>query len=325
MNSLILTAGKGTRFKPHTDSLAKPAIEFLSLPMMMYSRYYAEECLGSKTVIFNLHHLPKTIKAVNNSFNGSEASLLYSDETSKLLDSGGGIKQAVNQHFKNDKSVFISNGDNICIIKPEDLKKSLQLHNENDNDLTILVGRHSEAGSTLSALYADQDLNLKDKGIEKSSKLQPYHYLGMMFLNSRLLKLMPEGAFSLFDDGLLPQLTKLKIKLYVVDQYLWFETGNPKDFLEATKECLNHIRQQTEFGKQLEKMIKTYRSNVDFKFSDSHQIVTCSPEALKNNSIEGFAVIGSNCSISNCHLNNCVVQSNAHISQKDITNSFVLK
>ena len=39
---LSLSAGFGTRMQPYTNRIAKPAIEFLTVPMLGYSLFYLE-------------------------------------------------------------------------------------------------------------------------------------------------------------------------------------------------------------------------------------------------------------------------------------------
>ncbi|MEK6556075.1 MAG: sugar phosphate nucleotidyltransferase, partial [Bdellovibrionota bacterium] len=93
MKAMILTAGLGTRFRPHTDKLAKPALPFLNIPLMGYSLFHLES-LGIKDLVLNLHHLPQTIRAVaaQCTTQGSLSSnsnppykIHFSDETSMIL------------------------------------------------------------------------------------------------------------------------------------------------------------------------------------------------------------------------------------------------
>lgn len=322
MKSLILTAGHGTRFQPYTDKLAKPAIEFLTLPMMMYSRYYAE-VLQSEHIAYNLHHLPDTVKQANNHYPNNNIQCLYSDETQKLLDSGGGIKKALKSFYPDEDSVFVSNGDNICLIEDEELLKAQQEHQKGQCDVTIIVGKHPDAGTQLSALYADTNLSLKDKGLNRSQTWTPYHYLGMMFFNSKSLRHMPEGAFSLFDDGLLPNLKTLKVKLHVVNDYLWFETGNPHDYLNATAKCIEAISDShSKYGKKLIKILKKYNPDLQLTFTDHSKVLSLSK--LKDCSTEGFVAIGHNCSINNSRLKNCIVQSGTVINEQNLENTLVM-
>ncbi|MCH2534834.1 MAG: hypothetical protein MK008_10370 [Bdellovibrionales bacterium] len=322
MNSLILTAGYGNRFKPYTDKLAKPAIEFLTLPMLMYSRYYAE-VLQSNSITFNLHHLAETVQSANKQFKNPNINFHYSDETKELLDSGGGITNALKQFYPKDSCVFVSNGDNICLINEGELLKAKQFHEQQSCDVTIMVGKHPQAGLSLSALYADHKGQLQDKGLNRSKDLSPYHFLGMMFFNSKIIPQLPNEAFSLFDDGLLPQRDHLKIQLYVLSDYLWFETGNPEDYLKASFSCMKHMSDtNSNFGALLKKIIKSYRPNVSFSNSDQSLVLSCSE--LKNSSTEGVVVVGDNCHIDNSHLKNCVIHSEAVIEGQSLDNTFVL-
>lgn len=322
MNSLILTAGQGRRFEPYTKLLAKPAIEFLTLPMLMYSRYYAE-ALSSKSIIYNLHHLPQTIKAANDQFKNNDLKFYYSDESQKLLDSGGGITKALSTFCPTDSSVFVSNGDNICIIAPDELQKAQLWHQNNKHDITLIVGSHSDAGTKLSALYADPDFNLKDKGLNRSDQFIAYHYLGMMFFNAEISEKLPTQAFSLFDEGLLPNLQKFNIKLYVVDSYLWYETGNPKDYLKATQSCLGHLKNKDTHGQVLQSILNKYRPELSYELSSTG--LNLSGSKLVNSKVSGFTVIGFECDIYNSQLKNSVMQSGAKLSGKSTEDTIIIQ
>ena len=146
----------------------------------------------------------------------------------------------------------------------------------------------------------------------------------MMFFNSKIIPQLPRGAFSLFDDGLLPNKKDLKIQLYPIKDYLWFETGNPHDYLTASFECMDHIfNKDSAYGALLKKIIKFYRPNLTFEKSESSCVITGSE--LNHSSVEGFVVIGDNCHIQNSQLKNCVIQSGAVIEEQNLDNTLVLK
>ena len=57
MKAMLLSAGYGNRFKPHTNKVAKPAIPFLNIPMLGYPIYYLEQ-IGIEKLAINTHYLP---------------------------------------------------------------------------------------------------------------------------------------------------------------------------------------------------------------------------------------------------------------------------
>ena len=61
MRALILSAGTGERLRPLTLKRAKPAIEFLNMPMLAFP-YYWLDSVSLSDVVFNTHYLPETVR-----------------------------------------------------------------------------------------------------------------------------------------------------------------------------------------------------------------------------------------------------------------------
>ena len=93
MKAMIFAAGLGTRLRPITDNKPKALVEVGGVPMLRrvienLKRYEIDE------IVVNVHHFPDRIKeylSVNDNFG---VKLHISDESDKLLDTGGGILKA---------------------------------------------------------------------------------------------------------------------------------------------------------------------------------------------------------------------------------------
>src|SRR5580698_8851230 len=121
MNALILCAGLGTRFRPTTEKIAKPALPFLNLPLLAYSLVYLES-VGLNTLVINTHHLPKTVEAAASGLVKSSYKTIFSNEP-KILGSGGGIKNN-EAHLKgrltSDDEFLVANGDEVMLFNHGD-------------------------------------------------------------------------------------------------------------------------------------------------------------------------------------------------------------
>ena len=116
--ALVLTAGLGTRLRPLTTYLAKPAMPVgaESLVSRILRQLAAE---GVTDAVLNLHHLPATI--TRDVGDGSQCGLRvrYSWEQPVVLGSGGGPRHAL-PLFDTD-TFLIVNGDTLCDLPMRDL------------------------------------------------------------------------------------------------------------------------------------------------------------------------------------------------------------
>ncbi|MFW6222299.1 MAG: nucleotidyltransferase family protein, partial [Bacteroidota bacterium] len=92
MKAMVLAAGKGSRLRPLTNDIPKPLIPIHGRPMIDYALGYLQKN-GVDEVIINVHHLADDLKEYfnSNSFSG-KVKITLSDESGKLLDTGGGLK-----------------------------------------------------------------------------------------------------------------------------------------------------------------------------------------------------------------------------------------
>ena len=93
MRAMILAAGRGERLRPLTERIPKPLIPIGGAPLIVHQLRWLHRA-GIRDVVVNLHHLGDAIQ--RSIGNGSDLGVRvrYSEEP-ELLDTGGGIKQAL--------------------------------------------------------------------------------------------------------------------------------------------------------------------------------------------------------------------------------------
>jgi mannose-1-phosphate guanylyltransferase len=187
MNAMLLCAGLGTRFTPHTKKISKPAIPFLNLPILAYPLFLLNKLRPVKIVV-NTHHLPETIEAAikkvsaalsdgsiiaaaSGSTNEPSSKFFYSYEK-EILGSGGGINFAKstllyqqNPDESADSSLGLSqdedyfvviNGDDIILFDHEEgLQPLIDFHKESGALVTLLTTDHPEAGKTKGGIWVN--------------------------------------------------------------------------------------------------------------------------------------------------------------------------
>ncbi len=263
MRVIILSAGFGKRLRPYTETLAKPALPFLGLPGLAYPLFLAES-LNPEKVVFNLHHLPETVKTAVASVQGNGYKVVFTEEQPEILDSGGGIKNAEAQLKGQD--FFVSfNGDTILLLSSIDiLKRMLEKHQTTAPVATLLVQKHHKAGHSHGGIFTQTDsCNVTHFARQKTTETtNPWHYLGVALYSDRLFDYLPENKPSniLYDTITAAIKAGESVKIHPLNsnEALWFETGNKNDFLNAQKALVEEVQNETLYGEFLKNIHRRF-------------------------------------------------------------------
>lgn len=257
MKIMMLTAGEGTRLRPHTSVLPKPAISFLNVPLFLHALRFLEELKPSQ-VIFNTFHLPDRLKSTVKQYT-YPFDYQFSDEQ-VLLGSGGGLGKA-RKYFANEETFILMNGDEL--ILPEisgQLLKAIEFHQANKNIATLLVTENSEVGKKFGGVWVDQKNVIKGFGKQKSEGSEKgFHYIGVGIFSKEIFNFIPvDGESNILYDNLIKSFAQgHKASAFPLNCH-WFETGNETDFKEATWQCLDEIDKNTNQGKFILETIKRH-------------------------------------------------------------------
>lgn len=107
--AMILAAGLGTRLKPFTDKHPKALAMINGKTLLQRSIEYLQ-IFGIKDVIVNVHHFADQIIDLIKQNNGFGSNIIISDETDKVLETGGGLKKAA-WFFKDCEAFILLNVD----------------------------------------------------------------------------------------------------------------------------------------------------------------------------------------------------------------------
>ncbi len=243
---MILAAGEGTRFRPHTLTLPKPAIPFLNVPLLGYSQYLLS-FLPIENLVVNTFHLPEAIVNLMKVLPPISKNYYISNERAGLLGTGGGIKHA-ESFLASSENIVIINGDELILPKDlQFLKNAYAEHLESGSLATLIVMKHPEVGKKFSGVWTDPENKLL--GFGKTNDFQAingWHYIGIQFLSRRIFSyLKPKQESNIFYDCLrLANTWNETVRVFEIDCY-WHEMGNISDYLEATGDCLNFLTNST--------------------------------------------------------------------------------
>lgn len=236
MKAMIFAAGLGTRLNNETFNKPKALVDVGGKTLLQRAIEKLKN-EGVSDIVINVHHFSNlVISFLKNSDFGIKIHI--SDETEKLLDTGGGLKKAAG-FLAGDEPILIYNADIIS-----DLYLNLLLKDHlNSNSLVTLAVRKRE---TQRYFKFDETKQLvgwinKKTGETKISRLANFEtavemaYSGIHIIQPEIFSLMPENdRFSITDFYL--ELAKThSIKGYFDDSELWMDVGKPEQLEEARR------------------------------------------------------------------------------------------
>lgn len=316
MRGLILAAGLGERLRPLTATRAKPAVEFLNIPMLGFP-YYWLNTMGLKEVTFNTHYLPDTIRVAAMHVVNPATPMHFTHE-SAILGSGGGIWNA-RFHLQGDDNFAVANGDGVMIAEDHDvLAKMAEFHAKKDALATLLVCPLEGVGTKIPGVWMDSTGEITNFGkAPKKDYLSCFHYASYMLFNKRIWDYLPEGSSNILYDILEPRIAEgEKVYGYRVDNMRWYETGNVQDYLAATKDCLNELRNGTRLGKCVQNILEAHAPPFG-QHSDFGQmrLIADTTNVASSAALKGFQVLGDSNIGAYAQLEDCVVLPGAKVEE----------
>jgi len=236
MRAMILAAGLGTRLRPITNSIPKALIK-IKEHTLLELQIRKLKSSGINTIIINIHHHAKMIEdyLINNLNFGCEIEL--SDESEKLLDTGGGLKKA-SWFFSNSEPFLIHNVDVFSNINFIDL---FNHHSKTDALATLAV---MERKSSRYFVFDDERFlaGWKNEKTEESKvvrkpigKIKLLAFSGIQIVEPRIFKYFPDkDVFSLVDLYLAAAMEE-RIVSYDHSENIWMDLGKKENLVEAEK------------------------------------------------------------------------------------------
>lgn len=239
MKAMILAAGLGTRLKPITDSIPKALVEINGVPILQHVILFLKS-QGFNRLVVNVHHFANQIKEFLYS-NDFGVEIIISDESEALLDTGGGIVNALPLLFKNDNTpALIHNVD--IISNASDLKKLINKTEETGSGASLLV---SDRESSRKLLF-DPEMNLagwhdlKNNQFKMTGKAnclyKEYAFSGIYTISreavEEMKKLFSTNRFSVMEYFLNPE-RKERIIGYEQEDLKLLDIGKPATLSQA--------------------------------------------------------------------------------------------
>lgn len=326
MRALILSAGLGERLRPLTEKRAKPAIEFLNVPMIGFP-YYWLNTLDLADLVVNTHYLGETVREAARQVVRPYTQLHFTDEAT-ILGSGGGIWNA-KAHLQNGSSFAVANGDGVVAFQQAGTLESMRRFHQDKNALaTLLVCPLEGVGTRIPGVWMDTFGEVSGFGKESPKPyLQCFHYASYMLLSDRVWKHLPDGPSNILYEVLQPLIQQgEKVYGYRVDDMRWFETGNASDFLTATQSCLELLQGSSLMGQGLLALLTQLAPPFTQQSELGRQrLIDDSAQISQKAQVKGFLVAGAQTVVEpGAVLEDCVLLPGARVQAHQVLKAQVI-
>ena len=225
ISSLLLAAGRGTRLRPLTDRIAKPALPLLDIPLGAFGlSALLRDC---PPVAVNVSHLPNTVaRALRDLVGEGGFELLIEPEP---LGSGGTVGD---MRGRVDARLVTYNADLLA-----------------DLSVAALLETHERGGAPVTAAVAlvdgGADLELEDGRVTSFVDRREHpdrtgaRFLGAAVIERGALDLIPDNRPVDLAEGLLrPVAERGELAAFVQDSYA-LDVGTPRAYLRASIDLLS--------------------------------------------------------------------------------------
>lgn len=227
---MVLAAGLGTRLRPLTNLVAKPAIPVGPQTLIEWILMHLVSH-GVDEVVLNLHHLPETIRRAVRDGRHLGVRVAYTEEAT-ILGTGGGLANAA-RHFAGERDLLMVNGDSLCDF---DLRAAVAFHRDKRALATMLL---MPARPGFSAVEVKDGLVKRIAGRpESGASGDAYMFTGVHVISGRLLDHLPPGP-SEINREIYPSLIATGERIAgCVASGSWYELGDPGSYLRNARHFL---------------------------------------------------------------------------------------
>jgi mannose-1-phosphate guanylyltransferase len=233
MQAIVLVGGEGTRLRPLTATVPKPALTLVDRPFLAYMIEWLAGH-GVTEVVLACGFLPDVLReALEGEEERAGVSIHYVVEPERR-GTAGAIRFAADELGEDlDERFLALNGD---VLTDLDLTALLRAHSEREARATL--GLHPvEDSSAYGLVHSDADGAVLEF-LEKTGEAVPGEInAGMYVLERSVLDLIPPGEEVSIERDVFPRLVGDGLHGLRLDGY-WMDIGTPERYLQASWDIL---------------------------------------------------------------------------------------
>jgi mannose-1-phosphate guanylyltransferase len=189
---MVLCAGLGTRLRPLTERVPKPAVPVCGLPLVRWTLALLAGA-GVRRAVVNVHHLPAAMRAAAaDAARALGMSLAISDEP-VIAGTGGALREA-RAHLEGADAILLLNGD---VLFDVDLAAALADHRAS-GALATMVLMPMPPGARYATVDVDTGgavRRIAGAFGPGGAALTPWHFSGVHVLSPGILAQVPAVPF----------------------------------------------------------------------------------------------------------------------------------
>lgn len=225
-SAMVLAAGLGQRMRPLTDLVPKPMVRLHQKPLLDHVLDRIAEA-GIPQAVVNVHYHADQI--VSHLKNRQHPRILISDERDELLDTGGGVRNALGS--LGPEPFLVHNSDSLWIdgVESNLIRLARGFDPERMDGLLLLAQSSASIGYEGRGDFLMTADGLLQRRPER--ELAPFVFTGVSIVHPRLFEGAPEGRFSLNQlwDRAIEQRRLHGIRL----DGTWMHVGTPAALADA--------------------------------------------------------------------------------------------
>jgi mannose-1-phosphate guanylyltransferase len=232
MQAVVLVGGEGTRLRPLTDAVPKPALTLVDRPFLAYMIEWLAGH-GVTEVVLACGFLPDVLRDALGDGERAGVRVRYVVEA-EPLGTAGAIRYAADQLGDDLQERFLAlNGDVLT-----DLDLSALIHAHEERNAIATIGLHPVDDASAYGLVRTAGGGEVVEFTEKTGKPDPGEVnAGMYVLERSVLDLAPPGEPLSIERDVFPQLVGRGLHGLRLDGY-WMDIGTPERYLTASWDIL---------------------------------------------------------------------------------------
>jgi mannose-1-phosphate guanylyltransferase len=233
---MVLCAGLGTRLRPLTERVPKPAVPVCGAPLVRFSLALLAGA-GVRRAVVNVHHLPDAM--ADAAATAAEAlGLRHAVSREPVIAGTGGALREARASLAGAEAILVVNGD---VLFDVDLAAALAAHRASGALATMLLLPMPEGARYASVEIDAEGAVRRIAGAfgPGGDGLTPWHFSGVHVLSPELLDHVPAVPFERDVNRHVypPLMARGAVRGLVVEGY-WNDLGTPARYLEASADVL---------------------------------------------------------------------------------------